>query len=101
MSRGVANSSSRCSVGGAGPRAVQSLILGGKVRALLKGRLHLAVEDVRSLAHPILRHRIVTNFSAEAQGYSPERIIDELLTSVPPFKTDLDDDGKISKVLSS
>ncbi len=86
---------------GAGPRAVQSLILAGKVRALLEGRHHLAVEDIRNLAHPILRHRIVTNFSAEAQGYSPERIIDKLLTSVPPFKTDLDDDGQISKVLSS
>ena len=55
---------------GAGPRAVQALLLGGKARAALRGRHHLAAEDIRALAHPVLRHRIVTNFSAEAEGYA-------------------------------
>lgn len=86
---------------GAGPRAVQSLILAGKVRAILKGRHHVAIEDVRALAHPILRHRIVTNFSAEAQGYDADRIIDELLSVTPGNPTELDDNGQVRKVLSA
>ncbi|MCH7807594.1 MAG: MoxR family ATPase [Planctomycetes bacterium] len=86
---------------GAGPRAVQGLLLAGKARAVLKGRHHVAIEDIRSLAHPILRHRIVTNFSASAQGYTPDRIIDDLLTSVDPYKTHLDGDERIRKVLSA
>ena len=68
---------------GAGPRAVQALILGGKARAALHGRQHLAVEDIRSLAHPVLRHRIVTNYSARAADYDADRVIDELLEAVP------------------
>ncbi|MHC5108564.1 MAG: AAA family ATPase [Planctomycetota bacterium] len=86
---------------GAGPRAVQALLLAGKVRAVLRGRYHVAVEDIRALAHPILRHRIVTNFSAEAQGYDAERIIDELLTSTQANKTELDGDEQVRKVLSA
>jgi len=86
---------------GAGPRAVQSLIIGGKARALLAGRHHLAVEDIRALAHPILRHRVVTNFSAEAQGYTTDRVIDALLADIDPHRTELHDDERISKVLSS
>ena len=86
---------------GAGPRAVQALILGGKVRASLRGRHHVAVEDIRALCHPVLRHRLVTNFSAEAEGYTAERMVDELLASVDPNRTDLDRDHRISKVLSA
>ncbi len=86
---------------GAGPRAVQSLILGGKARAALKGREHVSIDDVRAMAHPVLRHRIVTNFSAEAEGYSSDRVIDELLRAVEPYSTRLDGDERISKVLSS
>jgi len=86
---------------GAGPRAVQSLILGGKGRAALRGREHVSVDDVRAMAPPVLRHRIVTNFSAEAEGYTPDRVVQELLEAVEPYTTRLDDDERISKVLSS
>jgi MoxR-like ATPase len=64
---------------GAGPRASQSLILGAKARALLQGRLAVAQEDVDAIAKPILRHRIVLNFQAEAEGVSVDQIIDKLL----------------------
>ncbi len=86
---------------GAGPRSVQALILGGKARAVLKGRCHVAAEDIRALAHPVLRHRIVTNFSAEAEGYTPDRIIDDLLSQFDPTRTPLDDDERVNKVLSA
>ena len=86
---------------GAGPRAVQALLLGGKARAAIKGRHHVSHEDIRALAPPVLRHRLVTNFSAEAQGYTPDRITDELLAGLDPHRTRLDDDERTRKVLSS
>ncbi len=86
---------------GAGPRAVQALILGGKTRAVLKGRHHVAAEDIRAVAHPVLRHRIITNFSAEAEGYTADRIVDELLASVDPNATAVSDDERFKKVLST
>jgi MoxR-like ATPase len=86
---------------GAGPRSAQALVLGGKARAVLKGRKHLAAEDIRALAHPVLRHRIVTNFSAAAEGYTPDRIIDELLAHVSPTRTPMDDDEQLNKILSA
>ncbi len=64
---------------GAGPRAGQSLILGGKAKALLDGRLTVAREDIDALLYPVLRHRILTNFQAEAEGISTDDIIDRLL----------------------
>jgi MoxR-like ATPase len=64
---------------GAGPRASQYLILGGKARAVLQGRNHVSAEDVQAVAHPVLRHRILTNFSAEAEGIRAENIIERLL----------------------
>jgi len=86
---------------GVGPRAVQALLLGGKARAALHGRTHVSMEDVRALAHPVLRHRLVTNFSAEAQGYSPDRLIDDLLAAVTPHHTPLHDDERTRKILSA
>ncbi|MBK6898914.1 MAG: MoxR family ATPase [bacterium] len=68
---------------GAGPRAGQALLLGAKARALLAGRPTAALEDVRALAHPVLRHRLVANFHAEAEGVAKDRIIDRLLDEVP------------------
>ena len=68
---------------GAGPRASQYLVLGAKTRAVLLGRYAPGIEDVRAVAPSVLRHRIVTNFTAEAEGVKPERIIEELLKSVP------------------
>ncbi|HEX5131905.1 MAG TPA: MoxR family ATPase [Candidatus Krumholzibacteria bacterium] len=67
---------------GAGPRAGQNLVLGAKVRAVMNGRPIPSVEDVRAIAHPVLRHRIVTNFNADADGISTDDIIDMLLEGV-------------------
>ncbi len=69
---------------GAGPRAVQFLILAGKVRAVLHGRYHVAHDDIRAAAKPVLRHRLVTNYSAEAEGYDADKIIDRLAESIQP-----------------
>ena len=67
---------------GAGLRASQYLILGSKVRTLLQGRSHVTEEDIRTLAHPVLRHRILINYRAEAEGVTVEKVIDRLLESV-------------------
>ena len=71
---------------GPGPRACQQLILGAKVRALLNGRFHAKIEDVTALAHPVLRHRIVPTFNAEAEGISVDSLIDRLIEEVPTKK---------------
>ncbi len=86
---------------GAGPRAVQSLLLGAKARAVLQRRYHVAIEDIRALAAPVLRHRVVTNYSAEAEGYTTERIVEELLHCIDPNRTPFDDDECTRKVLSA
>jgi MoxR-like ATPase len=69
---------------GAGLRASQAIILASKARALMHGRHHVSVKDVHALAKPILRHRLIPNFYAEAEGMTPDRIIDQLLEAVPP-----------------
>jgi MoxR-like ATPase len=69
---------------GAGLRASQSLILGSKARALINGRHHISVKDVQALAKPILRHRIIPNFYADAEGITADRLIEQLLEAVPP-----------------
>ena len=68
---------------GAGPRASQYLILAGKARALLKGRYHVSTEDIRQVATPVLRHRIVTNFNAEAEGIKSDTIVKKLIEFIP------------------
>ena len=68
---------------GAGLRASQALVLGGKARALMHGRYHVAASDVRALAGPTLRHRLVTNFLAESEGVDADGIIARLLETVP------------------
>lgn len=67
---------------GAGPRAGQYLILGAKARAILEGRFHVTTEDVKSVAIPVLRHRILTTFQADSDGISPEDVIRKLLSHV-------------------
>jgi MoxR-like ATPase len=67
---------------GAGPRASIYLILAGKARAILQGRVHVTTEDIAKVAHPVLRHRVMTTFSAEASGMSSDRIIDRVLKEV-------------------
>ncbi|MEX0775553.1 MAG: MoxR family ATPase [Phycisphaeraceae bacterium] len=68
---------------GPGPRACQQLVLGGKVRALLRGRYHVTVDDIEALAYPVLRHRIVPTFNAEAEGISVDDIITKILAAIP------------------
>jgi len=64
---------------GAGPRAVQYLILGGKARALLYGRAHVQTEDIQALAYPVLRHRILTNFTATSEGVTTDEVVKRLI----------------------
>ena len=64
---------------GAGPRAGQQLILGGKARALLQGRYHVTTEDIAALAKPVLRHRVICNFAAQAGGLNTDVIVDRLV----------------------
>ncbi len=68
---------------GAGPRATQYLVLGAKARAVLHGRYHVACEDIRAVAAPVLRHRIITNFNAEAEGVKPDDIVRRLAELIP------------------
>src|SRR5438105_5426384 len=68
---------------GAGPRATQNLVLGAKARAVLHGRYHVPCEDIRAVASPVLRHRIITNFNAEAEGIKPDTIVRRLAEIIP------------------
>jgi MoxR-like ATPase len=68
---------------GASVRAAQYLVLGAKARALTSGRYHVSFEDIRAMAHPVLRHRVLTNFRAESEGISTDSIVDELIERVP------------------
>ena len=74
---------------GAGPRAGQALVLGAKAHALLAGRNAVTPADIQRVAHPVLRHRILLNFAAEAEGLSAERMVDDLLEHVPMPKSDI------------
>ena len=69
---------------GAGPRAGQALVLGAKAHALLAGRVNVAPGDIRRVALPVLRHRVLPNFAAEAEGVTPEQLIGEVLKAVEP-----------------
>ncbi len=68
---------------GAGPRASQGLVLAGKARAILDGRTHVTPQDIQMVAHPVLRHRLIPNFAAEADGVRVDDLIDQLLEAVP------------------
>jgi MoxR-like ATPase len=74
---------------GAGPRAGQALILGAKAHALLAGRFAVSPSDILRVARPVLRHRVLPNFAAEAKGISAEQIIDRLLEDVKPPKSEI------------
>ena len=75
---------------GAGLRASQALILGGKARALMHGRYHVSVADIRALAPPILRHRVITNFYAESEQVNSDTLVGRLLEAVPPPRSGLE-----------
>ncbi len=85
---------------GAGPRASQYIVLAAKVKAILSGRLHVSAEDIKAVAHPVLRHRIITNYTAEAEGIRPDDVIDRLLETIDPNASDALSDGKLPGVLS-
>jgi len=86
---------------GAGPRAVQFLILGGKARALLHGRTHVSAEDIAALAHPVLRHRILVNFAAESDGVTQDDIIDKLIAITPTKEDALTSDARFQAIFTS
>jgi MoxR-like ATPase len=85
---------------GAGPRASQYLILGGKARALLRGRYHVTSEDIRAVAYPTLRHRVLTNFNAEAEGIRPDAIIKMLIDNTPRDAEDAKTAAALPKVFA-
>jgi MoxR-like ATPase len=78
---------------GAGPRASQYLVLGAKARAVLRGRYYVSQEDIRAVALPVLRHRIKTNFTADAEGVTADDVVRRLLDSVPPIVEDPHDEA--------
>jgi MoxR-like ATPase len=86
---------------GAGPRAVQFLILGGKARALLHGRTHVSTEDIQALAQPVLRHRIVVNFAAQSDGVSPDDVIQRIVAITPTKEDELSNDARFQKIFAS
>ena len=86
---------------GAGPRAVQFLLLGGKARALLNGRTYVSTDDIQALAAPVLRHRIVVNFSAESEGITSDQVIAQLIKSTPSKEGELTRDPNLAKIFAA
>ncbi len=86
---------------GAGPRAVQFLIVGAKARALLYGRTHVSCEDIQALAKPVLRHRLVMSFTAESEGVTPDAVIDQILSVTPTTEDELTNDARFQKIFAS
>src|SRR5207247_7955555 len=72
---------------GASVRAAQYMVLGAKARALTSGRYHVSFDDIRAMAHPVMRHRVLTNFRADSEGITTDAIIDDLLQVVPVTKS--------------
>lgn len=86
---------------GAGPRAVQFLVLSGKARALLQGRSHVTVDDIQALACPVLRHRLVVNFAAESDGITTDDCIERLVRETPTAEDELTRDARFQKIFAS
>jgi MoxR-like ATPase len=87
---------------GVGPRGGQSLILAAKARAALDGRPEVDIEDIRAMAKPVLRHRMVLNYHAEAQGQSPDTVIQQLIDSTPTHGTpENNSHGRVERVLKA
>nr|WP_228714640.1 MoxR family ATPase [Posidoniimonas corsicana] len=86
---------------GAGPRAVQYLILGGKARCLMAGRPCVSVEDIQALAAPVLRHRLMLDFAAESEGVTPDDVVADLIKNTSTHPDRLSDDPRFRGVLAS
>jgi MoxR-like ATPase len=74
-------------------------VLGGKARAVLHGRSHVEPDDIRAVVHPVLRHRLIANFNAEADGVTTEDLIDRLLEHVSPDGTDAETEAELGVVM--
>jgi MoxR-like ATPase len=83
---------------GAGPRASQYLVIGAKAHAVLQGRYYVTIQDIKAIARPVLRHRIVTNFTAEAEGITTDKIVDKLLEVIPAKEAELEKNAQLPKV---
>ena len=86
---------------GAGPRAVQNLILGGKARALLYGRTHVQTDDIQALAYPVLRHRILPNFTAASEGITTDYVIERMIKETPSTEGELTRDDRFKRIFAS
>jgi MoxR-like ATPase len=86
---------------GAGPRAVQFLLLGAKARALLNGRTYVSTEDIQALAAPVLRHRIVVSFAAESDGITSDKVVEQLIRSTPSKEGELTRDPNLAKIFAA
>jgi len=86
---------------GASVRAAQYLVLGGKARALLYGRSYVMHEDIQTLALPVLRHRILTNFTATSEGVTTDKVIKRLLEETPTKESELNKDERFKKIFAS
>ncbi len=84
---------------GIGPRACQHMIVAAKARALLHGRGHVAVEDVDAVARPVMRHRLVTTFTAASERVTPDIVVEELIKTTPARKSALSGDERVQEVL--
>ena len=86
---------------GAGPRAVQVLLLGAKARALLNGRTYVSTDDIQALAAPVLRHRLVVNFSAESDGITSDKVVEQLIKTTPSKEGELTRDPNLAKIFAA
>ncbi len=86
---------------GAGPRASLYMIIAAKARAALRGRFHVAIEDIQAVAKPVLRHRLILNFSAQSEGMKPDQYIERLLAAIPADERLYHDRPKQAKVAVS
>ena len=86
---------------GAGPRAVQFMILGSKTRALLHGRTHVTTDDIQALAKPVLRHRLAVNFAAQSYRVTSDDVIDQLIQFTPAKEDELTSDARFQKIFTS
>jgi len=82
---------------GAGPRAVQFLLLGAKARAVMAGRTFASIDDIKAIARPVLRHRIITTFNAESNGITSDDVVDQILEKI----ADRHDDDAVAPELKA
>jgi len=82
---------------GAGPRACQYLVLGGRAFAVLEGRNYVSTEDIKRVAAPVLRHRVITNFNADSEGITSDTIVEKLIADTPDKEEALTHDAKLEK----